>query len=346
MSSENESRGVKEAKKMKRIRHLAVLMGVLIVVLVVFVDAPYTLDVEHQAVVTTFGKASAQSQPGLHFKIPFVQKVKKVDTTVKGMPIGYVVETNEDVLDESIMISSDYNFLNVDFYLEYQVSDPVKYTYASNDPIATLKAAAQNCIRTVISSYKVDSILTTGKSEIQSNIKSMLIEKMDELDIGIAVRNISIQDSEPPTAEVISAFKDVETAKQGRETALNNANKYRNEQIPAAEAEVDKILQDAEAAKEERIAEAKGQVERFNRMYDEYIKYPDVTKQRMFYETMEDVLPSMKIVINGSGNDVQTVYPLEKFSEFGTASENKADTSDADTEKDTNTAESEDGDNE
>ena len=192
-----------------------------------------------------------------------------------------------------------------------------------------LRAVTQNAIRTVIASYNVDAIITTGKGEIQSNIKSMIIEKMDELDIGITVRNITIQDSEPPTAEVIEAFKAVETAKQGKETALNNANKYRNEQIPAAEADVDKILQNAEAQKANRIAEANGQVARFNDMYQEYIKFPEVTRQRMFYEAMEDILPSLKIVIQGDGNSTQTVLPLDKFSDINidntsgeTASEN------------------------
>lgn len=276
----------------------------------------YTLDVEHAAVVTTFGNPVAVTDTGLHFKIPFVQQVQKVDTTIKGMAIGYDPETNESIDSESVMISSDYNFLNVDFYLEYQVSDPVKALYASDDPTIILRAATQNAIRTVIASYKVDAVLTTGKSEIQSNIKSVLVDKMNELDIGIYVRNITIQDSEPPTAEVSSAFKAVEDAKQGKETAINEANKYRNEQIPAAEAEVDQILQNAEASKEGRIQEANGQVARFNEMYEQYIKYPAMTKERMFYETMEFILPELKVVIQSSGDAVQFSYPLEPYAEF------------------------------
>lgn len=304
------------AKKIKFIRRLLTCLLFLILLGIAAFGAFYTLDVEHSAVVTTFGKPVAETRPGLHFKIPLIQKVTKVDTTIKGMAIGYDIETNADVLAESIMISSDYNFLNVDFYLEYQVSDPVKYLFASNDPVDIMKAVTQNCIRTVIASYKVDAILTTGKNEIQSNIKSMLIDKMDSLDLGIAIRNISIQDSEPPTTEVVEAFKAVETAKQGKETAINNANKYRNEQIPQAEASVDKIIQDAEAYKAKRIAEAEGQVARFNDMYDEYIKFPGVTKQRMFYETMEDVLPSLKVIITGDGQSTQTMLPLDTFSTF------------------------------
>lgn len=303
-----------EAKKLKHLRRGLFWGFVVIFLIIAGCCSFYTLDVEHYAVVTTFGKPAAEAKPGLHMKIPFIQRVKQVDKTIKGMAIGYNIETNEDVFEESIMISSDYNFLNVDFYLEYQVSDPVKYLFASDNPEAILKAVAQNSIRTVIASYKVDAILTTGKSEIQSNIKSMLIAKMDELDIGITVRSISIQDSEPPTANVIEAFKAVETAKQGKETALNEANKYRNEQIPSAEAEVDKILQNAEATKANRIAEAEGQVARFNAMYEEYIKFPVVTKQRMFYEAMEDILPNMKVIIQGEGDTTQKLLPLDTLS--------------------------------
>ena len=172
--------------------------------------------------------------------------------------------------------------------------------------------AERPCIRTVIGSYPVDDVLTTGKNEIQAAIKEMILERLSEQDIGIQLVNITIQDSEPPTSEVMEAFKAVETAKQGKETALNNANKYRNEQLPLAQAQADGIIKDAEAQKTERINEATAQVARFNAMYEEYIKNPTVTKQRMFYETMEDVLPSMKVyIVDESGT--QKMLPLDSF---------------------------------
>lgn len=302
------------------------LTGIAIAILV-FVAAEvifgsfYTIAEEEQAVVCTFGQASAVTTPGLHFKIPFVQTVDKVNTTIQGFAIGYSNDEYSDVnyngpdgIADGTMITSDYNFIEVDFYLEYRVIDPVKAMYASQDPQLILANVAQNCIRTTIGSYGVDSVLTTGKNEIQSNIKQMIIDKIDKLDIGIQLVNITIQDAEPPTDTVIAAFKSVETAKQGKETALNNANKYRNEQIPNAQAEADRIIQDAEAEKQARINEANGQVARFNSMYDEYTKYPLITKQRMFYETMEDVLPDLKIVISGGeGDNVEKILPLDIF---------------------------------
>ena len=220
------------------------------------------------------------------------------------------------VADEGIMITSDYNFIDVDFFVEYRITEPVKYLYTSQQPEEILKSISQSCIRTVIASYTVDDVLTTGKSEIQAKIKDMIMKKMEEQDVGIQLVNITIQDSEPPTQEVMKAFKAVETAKQGKETAVNNANKYRNEKLPEAEAQADQIVQDAEAQKQVRINEAEAEVARFNAMYEEYVKNPTVTKLRMFYETMEDVLPGMKIVID-NGDGTQKVLPLDSFTGDG-----------------------------
>ncbi len=292
---------------------------IVLIVIIAFVAAIlvsgsfYSIREEEQAVVCTFGSPQAVTTPGLHFKIPFIQTVDKVSTTINGFSIGY---NSTGAGEEAMMITSDYNFLHVDFYAEYRVTDPVKALYASEDPVEILKNIAQNCIRTTIGSYTVDSVLTTGKNEIQANIKQMIIDKLEVYDIGIQLVNITIQDAEPPTAEVSMAFKEVETAKQGKETSVNNANKYRNEKIPAAEAEADRIIQEAEAAKQERINEANGQVARFNALYEEYINYPEVTRRRMFYETMEDVLPGLKVVIQSSDGSTQTMLPLDSFFEY------------------------------
>lgn len=284
----------------------------------------YQIEEQEQAVLVTLGKAQTVSEKGLHFKIPLIQSVTKVDTTIQGFPIGYDTGTNEVVASEAVMITSDYNFIDADFFVEYRISDPVKYLYASEMPESILKNIAQSSIRTVIGSFDVDSVLTTGKTEIQAQIKEMIMSKLEEQDIGLSLVNITIQDSEPPTQEVMKAFKAVETAKQGKETAINNANKYRNEKLPAAEAQADEIVKDAEAQKQTRINEAEAQVARFQAMYEEYEKNPVVTKQRMFYEAMEEVLPEMKVVID-HGNGVQKVLPLDSFiADQASGSESKA----------------------
>ncbi len=272
----------------------------------------YVLDEDNYAVVTTLGSPQAISQAGLHFKLPVIQRVTKVSKVIKGMPIGYIPETDQTISEEAIMITKDFNFVNTDFYLEYMVSDPVKYLFASADPESTLKMLAQSYIRDTVGIYNVDDVITTGKAVIQSEIKEKLTNRMIAEDIGLSVVNLTIQDAFPPTDEVLNAFKNVENAKQGKETAVNNANKDRNEKIPQAEAQCDKILKAAEAEKQARINEAEGQAARFEQMYAEYEKYPLITRQRMFYEAMEEVLPDLKVYVTDGGT--QTLLPLDSFS--------------------------------
>lgn len=295
------------------------MIGIVIAVVVIAflaLNSTYQIREQEQAVLITLGRAQAVTEPGLHFKIPLIQKVRKVNTTIQGFALGYNLDSNASEVDDSLMITNDYNFVNVDFFVEYRVSDPVKALYASEEPVAILRNISQSCVRTVIGSYTVDDVLTTGKNEIQAAIKEMILERLEEQDIGISLVNITIQDSEPPTERVMEAFKAVETAKQGKETALNNANKYRNEQLPLAQAQADGIIKDAEARRTERINEATAQVARFNAMYEEYIKNPAVTKERMFYEAMEEVLPELKVIIESPNGDTQTIYPIEPFSSF------------------------------
>ena len=287
---------------------------IIIIIALLAFNSVYTINEQEAAVVTTFGIASPVTESGLHFKIPFVQQVTKVDTTIKGFPIGYDAQTNNAIEDESLMITSDFNFVNVDFYIEYRVTDPVKALYASQNYEAILKTIAQSSIRAEIGSYPVDSVITTGKSEIQANIREKISRHLETHDIGISLINITIQDAEPPTTEVKEAFMNVESAKQGAETAVNNANKYRNEQIPAAKAEVDQILKEAQSTKEARINEAEGQAARFNEIYNEYKKYPLITKQRMFYEAMEELLPDLKVIVDGSdAGSIEKILPIESL---------------------------------
>ena len=299
----------------------------------------YTVNDKQQAVVTTFGEVTSVTGPGMHFKLPFgIQQAKKVDVNVyRKIEIGYRSQQNEPenssygavpeytvttsyapsgsymVEDESKMISGDYNIVNCDFFVEYKISDPVKYLYNSQNPDEILKSLSQSHIRNVISSYTVDQILTTGKGEIQTKIKESIIEELSVYDLGLVLTDIKLQDSEPPTEQVKKAFKDVETAKQERETAINVANAYKNEQIPKAEAEADRLLADAELSKQQRINEANAQVAEFNAVYDEYSKNPSVTKKRMFFETVERVLPDAKVYIDTSDGTTQKLLPIDSF---------------------------------
>ncbi len=298
----------------RRITAIVVAALAVIVLAVIFFNSFYELKEDEFAVITTFGKPSVVSTPGLKFKLPIIQRKTIVSKATKGLTIGYDPRTNASIPSESVMITVDYNFVNVDFYVEYRVTDPVKYLYNSGDPVGILKMLCQSYIRDTIGLYGVDDVITTGKSEIQAAIKDKILTRLEQEDLGIALVNITIQDAEPPTAEVQEAFKAVETAKQDAETAMNNANKYANEVLPAARADADEILQQAEAYKSARINEANGQASRFEQLYEEYAKYPEITRQRLFYERISELFPGMKVIILGSdGTEMQTILPLDVF---------------------------------
>lgn len=292
----------------------------------------YVLQEDEYAVIRTFGATQVVEQPGIKFKIPYVQEMRKVSKAAKQFSIGYDIETEESISKESFMITSDYNFVDVDFYFEYQITDPIKYFYASENPEEIVKNLAQSYIRDTVGTHSVDDVLTTGKYAIQTTVKTLLQERLEAENIGITITNAVIQDAEVPTEEVKQAFKNVEDAKQGMETAINNANADANTRIPQAKAKADKIIKDAKAQKEALVAEAEGQSARFNSLYNEYIKYPLITKQRMFYETMEEVLPGMKIYI--TDGSTQTLLPLDDFASI-TVSDSTQKTDSANTQKQT-----------
>ena len=303
----------------KKIKKYAILAVVAIFLLVGALTCFYTVDDKQQAVVTTFGKVQDIVEPGLHFKLPFgIQQVHKVDVNVyQKIELGY--ETMPDGKEltktsESTMITGDYNIVNVDFFVEYKISDPVQYLFSSNDPELILRNLVQSQVRNVVGSSTVDAVLTDGKENIQMQVKDLVSEILMEYDIGLTLVDVRIQDAEPPTQEVIEAFKAVETAKQNAEAVVNQAKAYENAQIPAAQAEADKLIQNAEYLKQKRINEAKEQVAMFTAMYEEYAKNPDITRSRMYYEAISQILPDVKLFINTSSNeDVQMLLPLESL---------------------------------
>ena len=278
----------------------------------------YTVDDKQQAVVTTFGKVTDITDAGVHFKLPFgIQKVHKVDVNVyQKIELGYSSNGNDYVVktNESTMITGDYNIVNVDFFVEYKISNPERYLFSSNDPELILRNLIQSQVRNVVGSTSVDDILTDGKENVQMQVKDLVTEILAEYDIGLTLVDVRIQDSEPPTTEVIEAFKAVETAKQQAETVVNDAKAYQNAQLPLAQAQADQLIQNAEYLKQKRINEAKEQVAMFNAMYQEYALNPDITKSRMYYEAISDILPGVKLYINTSGSgEMQMLLPLEQL---------------------------------
>lgn len=287
----------------------------------------YTVDDKQQAVVTTFGQVTDVTDAGVHFKLPFgIQEVYHVDVNVyQKIELGYTTEEDgyATKTSESTMITGDYNIVNVDFFVEYKISNPERYLFSSDSPELILKNLIQSQVRNVVGSSTVDSVLTDGKESIQMQVKELVSQILEEYDIGLTLVDVKIQDAEPPTTEVIEAFKAVETAKQQAETVVNDAKAYQNAQLPLAQAQADQTIQNAEYLKQKRINEATEQVAMFTAMYEEYSKNPEITKSRMYYEAISEILPDVKLYINtsGSGSDVQMVLPLESIVGTGVAAE-------------------------
>ena len=304
----------------KKLRKIRLIGAIVLAVVILSSTCFYTVDDKQQAVVTTFGKVTGVTDAGVHFKLPMgIQKVEKVDVNVyQKFELGY--QSTEDggyqvKTDESSMITGDYNIVNVDFFVEYKVADPVTYLFSSTNPEEILRNLIQSQIRNVVGSSTVDAVLTDGKENIQMQVKELVTEILQAYDIGLSLVDVKIQDAEPPTQDVIEAFKAVETAKQQAETVVNDAKAYQNAQLPEAQAQADKLIQNAEYLKQKRINEAVQQVAMFNATYKEYAQNPAITKSRMYYETISQVLPGVKVYVNtaGSGSDVQMLLPLESL---------------------------------
>ena len=309
--------GEKKSADPKKLGKIVLIGALALALLIGVLTCFYTVDDKQQAVITTFGQVTDIADAGLHFKLPFgIQQAHKVDVNIyQKIELGYTTAADGSTVSnasESSMITGDYNIVNVDFFVEYKISDPVQYLYSSNQPELILRNLIQSQVRNVVGSSSVDNVLTTGKENIQMQVRELVTQILQEYNIGLTLVDVRIQDAEPPTQDVIEAFKSVEAAKQQAEAVLNEAKAYQNAKLPEAQAQADKLLQNAEYLKQKRINEALEQVAMFNAMYAEYQNDPEITRSRMYYEAIQQVLPGVKVYINtGSSEDVDMLLPLD-----------------------------------
>ena len=314
------SKPPKKSPNFKKAGRIVTIEVLVVIAALLIGTCYYTVDDKQQAVVTTFGKVTDVTDAGVHFRLPFgIQQVQKVDVNVyQKIELGYSSSGNDYLVNdrESTMITGDYNIVNVDFFVEYKISDPVQYLYSSNDPELILRNLIQSQVRNVVGSSTVDAVLTDGKENIQMQVKELVTRILQEYDIGLTLVDVKIQDAEPPTQEVIEAFKAVETAKQKAETVINDAKAYQNAQLPQAQAQADQLVQNAEYLRQKRINEAIEKVAMFQAQYAEYAQNPEITRSRMYYEAISDILPGVKLFVNtgtGDKSDVQMLLPLDQL---------------------------------
>ncbi|NBC24911.1 MAG: FtsH protease activity modulator HflK [Bacteroidetes bacterium] len=289
---------------------------VLILILILAFGSFFQVGTEEEGVVTRFGKKVRTVKPGLKMKIPFLETVYKVPVErQKKQEFGFRTEqagvrtkysrTGSVTDDEAIMLTGDLNLANVQWVVQYRVSDPYKYLFKVRNPDNTLRDLSEAVTRQIVGDRTVNEVLTVGRAEIASEVKIQLQEMTREYSLGVEIAQVVLQDINPPES-VKQAFNAVNEAQQERETLINEAKSAYNKVIPRARGQAQETVQKAEGYATQRVNNAQGEVERFNALYAEYIRAPEVTKKRIYLETLQDILPKLgdKIITSEEGNNM------------------------------------------
>jgi modulator of FtsH protease HflK len=279
----------------------------------------FRVEPDEVGVVLRFGKFVKEVQPGLNYHLPYpiesaltpqALRVNKLNIGFRESDDMRRGTTLRDVPEESLMLTGDENIVDVEFSVLWKVKPNAVGDYLFNvqNPEGTVKAVAESAMRQVIGRNNVQSILTGERQTIESAVQELMQATLETYGAGIQVQLVQLQKVDPPT-QVIDAFRDVQAARSDLERAQNEAQTYANKVVPEARGRAAKILQDAEAYREQTVAEAKGQASRFTQVYDQYKKAPDVTRRRIYLETMEHVLGGTDKTIIDTGQNGPGVVP-------------------------------------
>jgi membrane protease subunit HflK len=284
---------------------------------------------EELGVVLRFGKYVRDAGPGLRYHLPYpietvlLPKALRVSTLSIGMTLiedpARRGRTMRDVPEESLMLTGDENIVDVDFTVLWRIKPKgvADYLFNIQNPEGTVKAVAESAMREVVGRNNIQPILTGARTTTEASVQDLMQKTLDNYGSGILVQQVQMQKVDPP-AQVIDAFRDVQAARADLERLQNEAQTYANRVIPDAKGRAAQIIQVAEGYKQQAVAEAKGQSARFLKVYDEYRKSPDVTRQRIYLETMERILGSSeKLVYDGGGSSSgQSIVPYLPLSEL------------------------------
>jgi membrane protease subunit HflK len=288
----------------------------------------YRVQSEELGIVLRFGKYVRDAQPGLNYHLPYpietvqLPKALRVSTISIGMTLiddpSRRGRTMRDVPEESLMLTGDENIVDVDFTVLWRIKPKGAPDFLFNiqNPEGTVKAVAESAMREVIGRSNIQPILTGARTTTELGVQELMQRTLDSYGSGIQVTQVQMQKVDPP-AEVIASFRDVQAARANLEQLQNEAQTYANRVVPEAKGRAAQILQVAEGYKQQAIAEAKGQSARFVKVYDEYAKAKDVTRERIYLETMERILGSSEKLIYDSGSGASGgVVPYLPLSEL------------------------------
>jgi membrane protease subunit HflK len=280
----------------------------------------YFVGAFEQGIVLRFGRFVARTPPGINYHLPWpIETAYTLDVTrQRQINIGYRTPADtednnanaEELPAEADMLTGDENIIDINFTVFWVVKDAGDYLFKVEDPDATIKAVAESAMREVVGRSQFESILTQDRETIQIEVKDLMQKTLDAYGAGVTVTNVNMQKADPPS-EVIDAYRDVQAARADQERMRNEAEAYANKVIPEARGRAARIVQDAEAYRQQVIAEASGQSKRFLSVLSEYRSAPDVTRRRMYLETMSGILaPMNKVIVDDSAKGVVPYFQL------------------------------------
>jgi membrane protease subunit HflK len=296
------------------------ILGGLIVIMLLWMTF-YQIRPEEVGVITRFGKYVRKEESGLHAKFPIIERLYKVAverqqkeefgfrTTITGIKSEY---TKTGTVDESLMLTGDLNLADVEWVVQYRIDDPYMFLFKVREPVATMRDISEACMRQIVGDRTVNEVLTVGRTEISVKVQEEIQRLCTEYLLGIKIEQIILQDVNPPDP-VKDAFNAVNQAQQEKETLINQARSEYNKIIPKARGQAEETIQKAEGYAAERVNNALGEAARFNAFYKEYVKAPEVTKRRIYLETLSDVLPKLghKIITDEAGNNVLPLLQMQ-----------------------------------
>lgn len=298
-------------------------VSILLLILVIgwIASGLYRVEPNEQGVVLQFGKRTELTGPGLHWHLPYPIETVEVRgvTDEKTISIGSRVSNSRRAdRDESLMLTQDENIVDVRFNVVWRIKDIGDYLFQLQDPDGTIKSVAESVMRELVGQNQITPIITTARGSIEEDALARIQTTLDEYQAGITVLRVQIIESEAPD-EVKDAFLDVQRAEADQQRSRNEATRYANERIPAAQGQAEKLIQEAEAYRAQTVARAEGEAARFLSVYNEYVRAKDVTKKRIYLEAMEEILAGMdKIILDGDGGSGVVPYlPLNELNKRG-----------------------------
>ncbi len=306
------------------VRLIAGIFSIVLLIILIWTSY-YTVQAESEGVVLRFGKYLKTVEPGLHFKFPLgVDQVTVLPTRRQlKLEFGFFTsgysnpdQPGKDAQEERSMVTGDLNAALVEWVVQYRIDDPKQYLFDVRNPAQTLRDLSEAAMREVIGDRTVDEVITIGRQDIEVSALARMQELAKRYQLGVRVDQVQLKNVNPP-AEVQASFNEVNKAQQDRENAINIANGDYNEAVPRARGQADQAIRGAEGYRFKRVNEAEGDVASFNAMLGQYVKAPEITRTRLYLETMGDVLPSVgeKIIIDDTMRNLLPILPLNKGSE-------------------------------